>query len=508
MTCDFFDKLFVFEMANNHMGSVDHGLRIIREVKAATRCFDFRFAFKFQYRHLDSFIHPAYQGRNDIKYVKRFQETQLAEEGFVRLKEEVVKAGFLCVCTPFDESSVDVVERHGYDVIKVGSCSFTDWPLLERVAKTDKPLIASTAGVSTEDIDKVVAFFEHRRKNFALMHCVGEYPTPNHRMELNQIDFLRSRYPSVPVGFSTHEGPDFLTTVQMAVAKGAKIFEKHVGVSTEQHSLNAYSASPQQVCRWLKAAADAFELCGVSGVRRPFTEKEKEDLRGLRRGVFAARPIREGERVDPANTFFAIPNVPGQLVANDVSKYKEYIAEKDILASQPVLHAEVRVRDIFERATAILRRIQPILLQSRVALPNNLDLELSHHYGIDRYEEWGAAIINCINREYCKKLIILLPGQKHPVHRHVRKEETFHVLCGDLSVGVNGLEKEYLAGEMVVVERNARHGFSSRRGVVFEEISTTHFKDDSYYDDEAIVNNLNRKTQMTFWADWLGKEII
>ena len=50
---------------------------------------------------------------------------------------------------------------------------------------------------------------------------------------------------------------------------------------------------------------------------------------------------------------------------------------------------------------------------------------MSHHYGIEKYEEWGAAILNCINREYCKKLIVLLPGQNHPFHHPVKKEETF-----------------------------------------------------------------------------------
>ena len=61
--------LFAFDMSNNHLGRLDHGLRIIREVREASRGFDFHFAFKFQYRHLDTFIHPDYQGRSDIKYV-------------------------------------------------------------------------------------------------------------------------------------------------------------------------------------------------------------------------------------------------------------------------------------------------------------------------------------------------------------------------------------------------------------------------------------------------------
>ena len=62
-----FDKLFIFEMANNHMGDVEHGVRVLREHHDAAQGFDFRFAFKLQYRHLDTFIHPEFKCRTDIK---------------------------------------------------------------------------------------------------------------------------------------------------------------------------------------------------------------------------------------------------------------------------------------------------------------------------------------------------------------------------------------------------------------------------------------------------------
>ena len=69
-----FDKpLFTFEMANNHQGSVEHGKTIIREIKKVTKPYEdiFDFAFKFQYRDLDTFIHPAFKERMDIKNIKR-----------------------------------------------------------------------------------------------------------------------------------------------------------------------------------------------------------------------------------------------------------------------------------------------------------------------------------------------------------------------------------------------------------------------------------------------------
>ena len=128
--------LFIFEMANNHQGNVEHGKRIIREIKKVCEQFkQFEYGFKFQYRDLDTFIHPDYKERTDVKNVKRFQETRLTMVQFKELLDEVRKNGFKAICTPFDENSVDNIAEQKYDFIKIASCSFGDWPLLEKIAE-------------------------------------------------------------------------------------------------------------------------------------------------------------------------------------------------------------------------------------------------------------------------------------------------------------------------------------------------------------------------------------
>lgn len=182
-----YDKLFIFEIANNHQGSVEHGKSIIRALKEVSGEFDFQFAVKLQYRNLDTFIHPDYKNRQDIKYVKRFNDTELKAEQLLELKQAIEDAGFISICTPFDEESVSWIEQHGFKFLKIASCSLTDWPLLERIAKTTLPLIASTAGSTLDDIQKATQFFQQRHKTLALMHCVGEYPTPEDKLQLGQI---------------------------------------------------------------------------------------------------------------------------------------------------------------------------------------------------------------------------------------------------------------------------------------------------------------------------------
>ena len=503
-----FEKpLFTFEMANNHQGDVEHGKKIIRELKRVTERFEqeFDFAIKFQYRNLDTFIHPDYKNRTDVKNIKRFQETRLTDEEFLILKREVEKSGMYTMCTAFDELSVKKIKEHGFDIIKIASCSFTDWPLLEEIAKTQLPVIASGAGSSLQEIDQVVSFFQHRNIELALLHCIAEYPTSDEHLEMNQITLYKERYPKLHVGFSTHEAPDDMEPIRIAVAKGAEIFEKHVGVPTEKISLNGYSANPQQVEEWLETASRVYKMCGVAGRRYESQQKEKDDLAALQRGVFAKRELQPGENLDYKDIYYAFPSQHGQLLANMMSKYLALtVGCVGIKMNQPIMLSQVTMTNAQERVQHIVYQVMNVLRKSNAVIPVNSTCQISHHYGLEKFEQTGVAMIDCINREYCKKILIVLPGQSHPSHLHKKKEETFTVIYGELEVICDGQVYRVKRGESMVIERGANHSFSSKSGCVFEEISTTHYMDDSYYSEqEQFVSP--RKTTVYLTAEMLEK---
>ncbi|HEC59646.1 MAG TPA: cupin domain-containing protein [Methylophaga sp.] len=499
---ELYNNLFVLELANNHQGSVEHGKEVIRQMKAVCDDFPFQFAFKLQYRNLNTFIHPDFKDREDIKYVKRFRDTELNEQQLLQLKQAVDEAGFISMCTPFDEESVSWIENHGFQVLKIASCSLTDWPLLERIAKSSLPLVASTAGARLDEIEKVVQFFQHRGKSLAVMHCVGEYPTPRERLQLGQIALLKKTFPAIPIGYSTHEAPSETEAVKMAIALGAQLFEKHVGVG----ELNGYSANPEQVRAWLTSAQQGFELLGLSNERVEVTEKEVATLNSLRRGLFAKRDLIVGDILQPDDYFLAIPSQEGQLLANDLSKYSQYIVEQAISVNNPVLFSALDSSDIRPAVQSILRDVSALLRSAKVTIADGAQCQISHHYGIDNFAETGATLIEIINREYCKKIIVMLPGQSHPLHFHSKKEETFNILNGELELNLKGEISTLSAGDMVTVDRGVKHSFSTKTGVVFDEISTTDHQGDSYYDDERISNNNNRKTPLLFRSDWLEVE--
>ena len=501
MKSDFdFTNLFVLDMANNHQGKLEHGLRIIREMGATVRANGVRAALKFQFRQLDSFIHPSHQPTTDNKQIVRFLSTRLSRRDFATMTEEVRRQGLTTIATPFDEGSVDMLEDLGIEVLKIASCSANDWPLLERVAESNKPVIFSTGGLTLKEIDDVVSFFSHRRVHFAIMHCVSIYPTPFQDLQLNQIATLRRRYPERTIGFSTHEDPKDIAPVFVAVAKGASMLERHVGVEADGITLNAYSSTPALLDAWIKAAVKARVMCGATE-RPPAPAEEMSGLDALRRGVYACHVLEKGRALDRGDVYLAMPWQEGQLHAGQWQAGMLLLeqVEKDA----PFLARVVESAKSQEREAlyTVIHTIKAMLNEAGIALPTDFQVEFSHHYGIERFSEVGATIITCVNRSYCKKLIVQMPGQRHPPHYHKRKEETFQVLHGILEMTVEGRRRTLYPGDTQLVQQGVWHEFWTETGACVEEISTTHFNDDSFYEDKAI-NKVERSARKTFVSQW------
>ena len=496
-----FKDLFVFDMANNHQGQVEHGLRIIREISQVVQANGVRGALKFQFRQLDTFIHPAHMEGSSNRHIPRFLSTGLSKEEFTTLTEEVRRNGLITVATPFDEESVDMITELEIELVKVGSCSATDWPLLEKIADCNKPVIFSTGGLTWKQIGYLVSFFDHRRVHFAIMHCVSIYPTPDDKLQLNQIELLRRRCRGKVIGFSTHENPDDLTPVQVAVAKGARILERHVGVETEEIKLNAYSSTPEQIDRWIKAAQKARGLCGAEE-RLPAPPEEIAALQALKRGVYARRPLKKNKPLERGNVYFAMPCAADQLSSGE---WKDGItALEDFKKDQALMRSALQIPQHPDKQVLFnaIHAIKGMLNEARIALSTDFETEFSHHYGIANFPQVGATMITCVNRSYCKKLIIQTPGQRNPMHYHKKKEETFQVLHGVLEMEIEDRRRTLYPGDTVLVQQGVWHEFWTDTGVIFEEISTTHLSNDSYYEDKAInrMKPSERKTVVNQWG--------
>ena len=494
-----FENLFIFEMANNHQGDLEHGLKIIEAMAEIKDKFKIKAAVKFQFRDLDTFIHPEYKDRTDLKHIPRFMSTKIPDQYFEAMITRCKELGLMTMSTPFDEASVSKCLHNKLDFIKIASCSADDWPLLEEVADAGLPVIISTGGLPIEEIDSLVSFFRHKDVDFAILHCIALYPAGNDTLNLDFIDKLRSRYFDIPIGYSGHEAPDNTDVVKVAVAKHATILERHIGFETESIKLNAYSMNPEQTSKWIDAALSAKEICGQCV--KKVDKSETESLLSLKRGVYCKKPIKKGDVIKADDVFYAMPCFDNQLTSSELGKYRTMvIASKNYSVNEAVYDHSTN-EDSISSIRGWLHEARGMLYEAGIRLGHDVSVELSHHYGLEKFKEYGAIIIDVINREYCKKLIVVLPGQNHPTHFHKVKEETFHLLWGDLNIVKEAVLTELKTGDTCLVNRGEKHSFSSRNGCILEEISTTHIKNDSYYDDKkiSVLDVIERKTIIESW---------
>ena len=147
-----FDSLIVLDLANNHFGDLKFAKQIIKEFSKIVRRQKLNTTIKFQFRDLPNFIHEDFR-ESKIPYVRRFLDTRMSDKDFLSLFNYIKKNNIKTSCTPFDEKSVDKIEKFKFDYVKIASVSALDFNLHERVIKNSIPKIISTGGIKIEDID-------------------------------------------------------------------------------------------------------------------------------------------------------------------------------------------------------------------------------------------------------------------------------------------------------------------------------------------------------------------
>lgn len=331
-----FEDLFVLELANNHWGKRERGIKIIEDFAKIIRFNNVRAAIKLQFRDVDSFIHKDFKDRQDIRYIKKTMDTKMDIKDYQILIDTIRQNNCITMATPFDEKSVETCVKLGVEIIKIASSDLNDWILIEKIATTRKPVIVSTGGSSLKDIDDLVTFFEHRDIPLAINHCVSVYPSEKSELELNQIDFLKNRYPNHIIGFSTHErNDDIESAMMMAYAKGARTFERHIDIDADNIPVSAYCSLPGDLDRWIKAYQKAVLICGHSTTAKNIApRKEITYLDALVRGVYARYDLPKGHKLTDEDVYLAIPLQKGQISCRELMRGEVLLT--DIKKDEPI----------------------------------------------------------------------------------------------------------------------------------------------------------------------------
>lgn len=285
----------IAEVSANHNGKLERALEIVRAAKLAGAD-----AVKLQTYTPDTITlksdSPLFRHGGEGLWANRdlyslYQEAYTPWEWQPQLKALADELELPLFSTPFDHTAVDFLETLAVPAYKIASFELVDVPLIQKVARTGRPLILSTGmGTLDEIAEAVNAFHAAGGKELALLKCTSAYPSPPEAMNLRTLRDLHMRF-NVPAGLSDHSMGH--TVAIAAVALGACIVEKHFTLDRRDPGPDsAFSMEPAE----FRAMVDAIRTTesSLGGVHYEPTPAEAESRR-FRRSLFVTRDVKAGE---------------------------------------------------------------------------------------------------------------------------------------------------------------------------------------------------------------------
>jgi len=213
------------EIGINHNGDVEIAKKIIAGAKHAG-CD----AVKFQKR-TPEICTPKDQWNIErdtpwgrMTYIDYRHKVEFGEKEYSAIDKYCKEIGMTWFASCWDEEAVDFIEQFNPPLYKTASASLTDFSLLEKHKKLNKPIMMSTGMSTIEQIDKAVSFMD--KNNLMIAHATSAYPCKNEELNLKMIETLKQKYTDIPIGYSGHEVG--LAPTWAAVALGACFVERHI----------------------------------------------------------------------------------------------------------------------------------------------------------------------------------------------------------------------------------------------------------------------------------------
>ena len=226
-----------------------------------------------------------------------YREAFMPWEWQPRLKRAAEDLGMDCFSTAFDSTAVDFLEQIEVPVHKIASFELVDIPLIQKMARTGKPLIMSTGMATVEEIEEAVhAARQAGAAALALLKCTSAYPAPPEDMNLRTIPEMMRRF-AMPIGLSDHTMG--IAAAVAAVALGACMIEKHLTLSRSLPGPDSvFSLEPDEFKRMVDAVRIAEKALGTVSFG---AAGKQESSKSFRRSLFVVEDIEQGAEFTTSN---------------------------------------------------------------------------------------------------------------------------------------------------------------------------------------------------------------
>lgn len=297
----------ISEIGSNHCGSLEQAFKMIeisKECGADAVKFQSYKAETLYSKYVPRRVMP--DGTEGPDIYKMISDIQMPYSWHSMLKDHCDKVGVSFFSSPFDNESIESLEKVECPFYKIASSEIGDPLLLKSVAKTGKPMILSTGKATFEDIDRAVKWCNEEGNNqLILLHCTATYPAKYDSMNLNCISSMKERYDHV-IGLSDHNTENI--TAIAAIALGAKVIEKHFTLDKKAKGPDHHFALDpdglKQLCSWVKKT----EISLGDGVKK-ITECEKEGFRIANRSIHVNKNLNVGDVIQASDIIIKRPSL-------------------------------------------------------------------------------------------------------------------------------------------------------------------------------------------------------
>lgn len=224
-----------------------------------------------------------------------FKKYEVDEELHRKVFAYAEQKGLDWFSTPSHECDVEMLERLGVGVHKIGSDDAVNLPYLRNVARLGKPIILSTGMCTLDEVrESVSAILAEGNDKLILLHAITSYPTHAPNVNLRAMQTMMQAFPQLDIGYSDHTLSPIACLA--AAAMGARVLERHFTYDKKadgpDHML---SADPVEM-KWLVDAVRSFEVMRGSGIKRP-ADSEKTTRINNRKSVVLVHAVDSGERL-------------------------------------------------------------------------------------------------------------------------------------------------------------------------------------------------------------------
>ena len=221
----------------------------------------------------------------------------LSEPEEQALKDFIEASGTLFLSTPFSFAAVDRLERFGVLAYKIGSGEMNNLPLVEYIARKQKPIFLSTGMNDLASVQKTVALIRKYHDQFALLHTTNLYPTPPHLIRLGALEELKAAFPGEIIGLSDHSIDNLACLA--ATALGASVLERHFTDSKDRPGEDiCCSMTPQELTALKEGSA---RIAQMRGGKKEAAAEEKVTIEFAFASLVAARDIPAGKKLERAD---------------------------------------------------------------------------------------------------------------------------------------------------------------------------------------------------------------